>query len=118
MEATMQQLLTTKEQNHGPPHIMAQFPTPSPAMIHYPNMPYTQILAPNQTMTSPIQPMHMQKPLAAIGNFQQQQHTQQQFSPANGLLLSQGSLDYQGEHLTQNNNVEHEMELVANGADK
>ena len=41
MEAVMQQLLTTKEQNHCPPHMMAQFPTPSPAMLHYQNMPYT-----------------------------------------------------------------------------
>eukprot|EP00957_Ditylum_brightwellii_P194850 14843072-Ditylum_brightwellii.AAC.1 len=66
MEAMMQQLLTTKEQNHPPPHIMAQFLTPSPAMIHYPNMPYTQLPAHNQPMTPPLQPMHMQKPPAAI----------------------------------------------------
>eukprot|EP00957_Ditylum_brightwellii_P014550 1095687-Ditylum_brightwellii.AAC.1 len=81
-------------------------------------MPHTQLPALNQPMMPPLQPMHMQKPLAAIGKFQQQQHTQQQFSPTTGSLLSQGSLDYQGEHLTQNDNVEHEMELVINGADK
>eukprot|EP00957_Ditylum_brightwellii_P002977 227952-Ditylum_brightwellii.AAC.1 len=118
MEAMMQQLLTTKEQNHCPPPIMAQFLTPSSEMIHYQNTPYTQILASNQPMTPPLQPMHMQKPLAAIGNFHQQQHPQQQFSPTTGSLSSQGSLDYQREHLTQNYNVEHKMDLIANRANK
>eukprot|EP00957_Ditylum_brightwellii_P147897 11261436-Ditylum_brightwellii.AAC.1 len=69
-------------------------------------------------MTPPLQPMHMQKPPEAIGNYQQQQHTQQQFSPPTGLLSAQGSLDYQGKHLTQNENVEHKMELAADGIDK
>eukprot|EP00957_Ditylum_brightwellii_P083658 6358886-Ditylum_brightwellii.AAC.1 len=35
IKAMMQQLLTTKEQNHRPPHMMAKFLTPSPAMLHY-----------------------------------------------------------------------------------
>eukprot|EP00957_Ditylum_brightwellii_P192179 14629380-Ditylum_brightwellii.AAC.1 len=69
-------------------------------------------------MTPPLQSMHMQKKPPAIGNFHPQQYTQQQLSPTNGLLSSQGSLEYQGEHLTQNDNVKHEMDLGADGVDK
>eukprot|EP00957_Ditylum_brightwellii_P048740 3698022-Ditylum_brightwellii.AAC.1 len=81
-------------------------------------MPYTQLSATHPTMTPPLQPIHMQNPPAPIKHFNQQSYTQQHLSPTNGLLLSQGSLEYQGEHLAQNNHVRHEMDLGANGADK
>eukprot|EP00957_Ditylum_brightwellii_P080418 6116681-Ditylum_brightwellii.AAC.1 len=81
-------------------------------------MPYAQMSANTQPAMPSLQPIHMQKPPASIGNFHPQPYTQQNPSPTNDLLSSKGSLDYQGEHLTQNNHVEHEMDLGANRADK
>ena len=54
MEVMMKQLLTTKEQNHCLTHMMTQFLTPSPAMLHYQNMPYTQLSVNNQNSLLPI----------------------------------------------------------------
>eukprot|EP00957_Ditylum_brightwellii_P020831 1570943-Ditylum_brightwellii.AAC.1 len=69
-------------------------------------------------MMPPLQPIHMQKSPAPIRHFHQQQYTQQHPSPINKPLSSQGSLEYQGEHLAQNKHVKHKMDLGANGADK
>eukprot|EP00957_Ditylum_brightwellii_P045115 3421029-Ditylum_brightwellii.AAC.1 len=66
----------------------------------------------------PLQPTHMLKPPATIGTFSTQPYTQQNKSPRNKTLQSQGSLDYQGEHLAQNDHVEHKMDLGANGNEK
>eukprot|EP00957_Ditylum_brightwellii_P176446 13436534-Ditylum_brightwellii.AAC.1 len=114
MEAMMQQLLTSEDHNQRNPTMMAHLPTPSPAMMQYQNMPYTQMSSNIQPVMPPLQPIHMQNPPAPIGNFHSQPYTQQNTSPTNDLLSSQGSLDYQGEHLTQNNHVEHKIDLGAN----
>eukprot|EP00957_Ditylum_brightwellii_P193372 14723778-Ditylum_brightwellii.AAC.1 len=66
----------------------------------------------------PLQPIHMQKNPGPIRNFHPLPYTQQNTSPTNDLLSSQGSLDYQGEHLAQNKHVEHKMDLGANKAEK
>eukprot|EP00957_Ditylum_brightwellii_P050967 3865538-Ditylum_brightwellii.AAC.1 len=66
----------------------------------------------------PLQPTHMLKTPAPIGNFCTQPYTQQSTSPDNKMLEPQGSLDYQGEHLTQNDHIEHEMDIGANRNEK
>eukprot|EP00957_Ditylum_brightwellii_P075852 5764893-Ditylum_brightwellii.AAC.1 len=71
-----------------------------------------------QPRMPPLQLTHMLKKPAPIGNFSIQPYTQQSTSPNNEMLQSQGSLDYQGEHLTQNNHIKHEMDLGANGTKK
>eukprot|EP00957_Ditylum_brightwellii_P140660 10714974-Ditylum_brightwellii.AAC.1 len=81
-------------------------------------MPYTQLSANHPTMMPPLQLIHMQTPPATIRQFNQQPFTQQHSSPNNELLSSQGSLEYQGDHLTQNNHIKHKMDLGADGADK
>eukprot|EP00957_Ditylum_brightwellii_P060905 4622760-Ditylum_brightwellii.AAC.1 len=118
MEAMMQQLLTSKEHSQRSPTLMAPFPTPSPAPMNYPNMPYPPMQANTQPRMPPLQPIQMLKNPAPIGNFSTQPYTQQSKSPTNKMLPSQGSLDYQGEHLIQNNHVEHKMDLGADGNEK
>ena len=118
MEAMMQQLLTTKEQSQRSTTMMAPFATPSPTPMQYPHLPYPPMPTNTQPRMPPLQPTHMLKNPAPIGNFSTQPYTQQITSPNSKMLQSQGSLDYQGEHLTQNNHVEHEMDLGANGNEK
>jgi hypothetical protein len=118
MEAMMQQLLTTKDHSQRSTPMMAPFATPSPAPMQYPHLPYPPIPTNTQTRMPPLQPLHMLKTPATIGRFSTQPYTQQNMSPSNKTLQSQGSLDYQGEHLTQNDHIEHKMDLGADSNEK
>eukprot|EP00957_Ditylum_brightwellii_P149367 11375917-Ditylum_brightwellii.AAC.1 len=62
--------------------------------------------------------MHMLRPPDPIEPFSTQQYTQNNPSPTNYMTTTQGPNEYQGDHLAQNENVEHEMDLGANGTEK
>jgi hypothetical protein len=59
----------------------------------------------------------MLSPPAPIEPYSTQQYTQNK-SPTNDMITTQDPNEHQGDHLTQNKNVEHEMDLGVDGAEK
>ena len=97
--------------------MMPAYATPSPAPMSYPTPQFPPIPAPTHPRYPPLQPMHMLSPPAPIEHYGSQQYTQNK-SPTNEMLTTQDPNEHQGDHLLQNENVEHEMDLGADGTGK
>jgi hypothetical protein len=117
MERMMQQLLMIKEHNPLSPNMIPAYATPSPAPMSYPTPQFPPIPAPIHPRYPPLQPMHMLSPPAPIEHYGSQQYTQNK-SPTNEMLTTQDPNEHQGDHLLQNENVKHEMDLGADGTGK